>query len=362
MMSKARLLAGAAMLALSLSAAPASAQVSTFIAMTCGTSCADPIGEEARARDNWTAMSAMGTTQWIGGQMNGTTIDASSLLAAARVAGTVELDNWLRTGQTSDPSIARLMAAALQSVSGIDVSSITGIYPQTGSPGGSTSGSSTGTSNLDTMLTSILGSSGQSSNGLFGPGGGGNSGYCDPGVAQAQNAIAQKYVQNMQDIATSGEFGFSQNGGQAISSGQRSQNGYFGSSCLDSIMQGTRDMLFKPPQLGQLLSQLGNMFGGGSGGSGGSGNSSGCNAADSILKQVTNSMPNGIFQGSGNGGFFPQMGFGAEDSAGNNLSTTSGFGLKQAIGLTSLAIGALNKGGSGSGGATTAGIANLFRR
>lgn len=353
------LLAGAALLALSLASVPAQAQVSTFIERTCGVGCVDPIGEEARARDNWNAMAAMGTTQWIGGQMSGTTIDASSLLAAARVAGTVELDNWLRTGQTSDPSIARLMANALQTVYGIDVSSITGIYPtSTGSGSGTSSGSAS--SNLDTMLSGILGSSGQVSNGLFGPGGGGNSGYCDPSVSQAQNAIAQKYVQNMQEIATSGEFGFSQNGGQAISSGQRSQNGYFGSSCLDKLMQGTRDMLFKPPQLGQLLSQLGTMFGGGSGGSGGS--TSGCNAADSVLKQVTNSMPSGIFQGVGNGGFFPQMGFGAEDSggAGNNLSTTSGFGLKQAIGLTSLAVGALNNSGGGSG--SSAGLGSLFRR
>ncbi len=135
----------------------------------------------------------------------------------------------------------------------------------------------------------------------------------------------------MQDIATDKELGFSMLGGQGISSGQRSQSGYFGSSCLDSMMSGTRDMLFKPPGLSSLLSQLGSMFGGGGGGGGG-----GCGNAPSIMNQIAGSFPSGSF-GAGNGGFFPYIGNGSAEEGGGSRGFTNGFGLSQMVGQTSIA-------------------------
>ena len=332
------LLAGASLAALvSMGATGARASIADFIAATCGANCADSIGEESLARQNWSALSAMGTTQWIGASMGPVTVDASSLLAAARVAGATELDRWLNTGVASSDATAAAMSDALSRYTGIEITGITGTL----GPNGQTTGYGTGTggtslfsggtstSGLDGTLNNFLQTALAGPNGFMGPGGGGGSGYCNQSISDAVNTNAQKFVDNMQRIATSGEFGFSQLGGAAISSGQRSQNGYFGSSCLDSMMQGTRDMLFKPPGLSSLLSQLGNMFGGGGSGGGG------CGSAPSVLQQVANSLPRGIFQNTGSGGFFPYLGFGTEgDGAGNNMSFTSGFGLAQSVGST----------------------------
>jgi len=330
-----RALAAVLLAACVLPAAPARASVADFVSATCGTPCADPVGEEQRARDNWSALTAMGTTQWVGSTMGSTTVDASGLLAASRYAGASELDRWLTTGVTADPAVAQQMSLALQQFSGIDVSGITGISkdasatdPYANQAYASTSTSTGSSSNLATNLVNALQTSLNSGTAFMGPGGGGGSGYCNKGVDDALGANAQKYVNNMQSLATSSEFGFSQLGGSAISSGQRSASGYYGSSCLDSMLSGTRDMLFKPPALSSLLSQLSSMFGGGSGG---------CGNAQTIMAQLKNSMPNGVFA-SGLGGFFPHASMTSFEGDSGSATTgfANGFGLASSVGQSSI--------------------------
>ncbi len=255
----------ATLLASSILLAPgAHAQTSTFIAATCGGGCSDPLGEEAAARSNWTTLTALGTTQYVGASFNGGTIDASSLLAASRVAGPVVLDTYLRTGQAPDTTTAQAILNAL-GITGIDVSGITGVSPSGSNnnsygAGSNTNGSSPG-DNSSSMLTQLANVLSGNTNGQFGSAGNASNVACDESIASATVAAAQQHINNMVTIATSGDYGFSQNGGSAVSSGQRSQSGYFGSSCLDSLMQGNRDLLFRPPQLSQLISQLQGMFG-----------------------------------------------------------------------------------------------------
>ncbi len=347
---------------LALMPVPAQAQTTSFIAATCGTSCSDPLGEESAARSNWAALSAMGTTQYVGAAFNGGTIDASALLSASRIAGPAVLDGFMRTGETSDPATTQAIIQAL-TVTGIDVSGITGV-PANQSTNSASSYSPTSSSSdpygfssdpnnssIASQLTQVLSGN---TNGQFGSAGNASNVACDQSIASAQVASAQQFVNNMVTIATSGDLGFSQNGGQAVSSGQRSQSGYFGSSCLDSLMQGKSDLLFRPPQLGQLISQLSSMFGGSSGGSGGSGSSGGsggsgssggCGNAPSILSQVAQSMPSAIFSMTGNGGFLPHLAFGGEDGGG---PTMNAFGLNTTPRTASSA--------------SSGGIASLFTR
>ncbi|AOG03301.1 hypothetical protein [Bosea sp. RAC05] len=338
---------------LALMPVPAHAQTTSFIAATCGTTCSDPLGEESAARSNWAALSAMGTTQYVGAAFNGGTIDASALLSASRIAGPVVLDGFLRTGQTSDQATTQAIIQAL-TVTGIDVSGITGVsasqstnstssYNPTSSSDPYGFSSDPNNSSIASQLTQVLAGN---TNGQFGSAGNSSNVACDQSIASAQVASAQQFVNNMVTIATSGDLGFSQNGGQAVSSGQRSQSGYFGSSCLDSLMQGKSDLLFRPPQLGQLISQLSSMFGGGGSGSGGSGSSGGgCGNAPSILSQVAQSMPSAIFSMTGNGGFLPHLAFGGEDG---NGPTMNAFGLNTTPRTANTA--------------STGGIASLFSR
>ena len=305
-----RRLAASLALALALAAGPARAEFQSFVDAFCGAGCADPINEQASARENWSALQTMGTTSWIGSQIGGKTVDAGSLLGASRVAGASELDRWLNTGEASSTQVAQAMSQALGAGSGLDVGLITGMSGTAGGFGRTTS--------LDSALGGAIGSAMGTA-----MGGGGGGGYCDPKIDQAQNANAQKYVNAMQQIATSGDYGFSQNGGQPVSSGQASGSGYFQGGCLEQLMQGSRDMLFRPPGLSGLLSQLGGMFGGGGGGG-----AAGCASAPTVMSQIQKSMPQSIFS-SGNGGFLPAQAFGGSSlMAGSGLAGLGGSSMR----------------------------------
>jgi hypothetical protein len=302
-----------------LAAGPAQAEFQSFIDGTCGAGCADPVSEQAAARDNWSALQTMGTTKWIGASLGGRTVDAGSLLGASRVAGASELDRWLNTGEASSTEVAQQMSSALSSGTGLDVKLITGNFAGNDAWNGQLDASS---------LASALGTS------IGGAGGGGGGGYCDQGIDKAQNANAQRYVNAMQSIATSGDYGFSQNGGKPVQSGSPSGSGYFSGGCLEQLMQGSRDLLFRPPGLSGLLSQLGGMFGGGGGGAGGG--AAGCAAAPSVMSQVTKSMPQSIFSG-GNGGFLPAAAFGGGGLMGaSGLSSLGGAQMASPRGIASL--------------------------
>lgn len=318
----------------------ASAQLASFISSTCGAGCSDPVGEEGAARQNWSALQQLGTTQWIGASYGSGTVTAAGLLAASRVVGATELDRYLRTGQSSDASTAALVQSSMAAASAIDVTAITGTAPAGRSlalAATAAGAEASAASAIPAAAAASLGSalSGAVSGNFYGPGLGGSSGYCDNSIANAQNAGAQQYINNMVNISTSGEYGFSQLGGVPISAGQRSQSGFYGTSCLERLMQGSRDLLFKPPQLSTLLSMLGSMFGGSGGNS--------CNNAPSVLNQVMQSMPNGMFGNAGAGGFFPYLGYSAgESNAGMNLNFSNGFNLLSAVPSASAPKGAIS--------------------
>lgn len=307
---------------------PAQAAFSDFMKATCGATCSDPVGEQQSATQNWQALTSMGTTSYIGGQIGDFMIDASSLLAGARQAGAVELDRWLRTGEASSPDISDAILKAVTSTSGIDVSQITGSKYLNGTQ--QTSSATTGNG------VTILDSFSNSNDGLVGPGlGGGN--FCTQEVDSALNAGSQSYVNSVVSAAEDKEFGFSQVGNVPVSADKHSDSGLFGGSCLSTFMQGNMDTLFKPPQLSQLVSMLTNMFGqggqgGGSGssggglgvfgGGGGSGSGGNCATSPTVFQQVNNSMPNAAFT-PGLGGFFPYSNYGAPEDGMTKIASTN---------------------------------------
>jgi hypothetical protein len=287
-----------------------------FVAAICGVGCPTASMEESIALQNWSALQVAGDLGWLGANYNGVTVDPSSMLAAARVAGVTQLDTWLNSGTTGDATEDALIADAILRGTGYDVSNITGnLNP--GSSGSATpptnyaaTDSNAGSDRL-AQLAGVTASTGGA--GISWISGGGTP-ICNSSVASAQNAQAQSYVNNMLTIAQ-GASGISTLSGNPVSAGGASGAGMFNSGCLSTLMSGSRDLLFKPPGLGSLLSSMASMFGGG--GSGGSSGSSGCNNAPSPQTQVAQSNPTGIFYAIG--GFFPGHGYaGNESTVANN--------------------------------------------
>jgi hypothetical protein len=229
------------------------------------------------------------------------------------VAGATELDAWLNTGTTGNAATDQLIATAVLGDTGYDVSAVTG-YLNQGTQSTTATPTSTGSASFQNQLNTInnlgagilTGGGGLNINSAAGTG----TALCSPTIASAQNAQAQSFVNNMMKVVT-GAGGVSTMSGQTVAAGGASGQGVFGSSCLSSLMSGSRDTLFKPPGLGSLVSQIGSMFGSGGASGGGSsgGGSSGCGNAPSPLTQAAQSNPTGIFYNGG--GFFPALGFGA---------------------------------------------------
>jgi hypothetical protein len=296
-----------------LPAVPAHAAFADFMAATCGANCADPIGERSSAEQNWQALQDMGTTQFIGSQLDGRTIDVSSLLAAARVIGTTELDRWLRTGNISSGFSLDKVTEALgvtgidMGLRGADVSRVLG--GMSGIPGADVSNVIASSWELPGLPTT---------GGGFADVGTGGA-YCDQAVDSIINASAQAYVNSVVEAAES-DMGFSQVGGMSPNADSHSESGLFGGSCLDIFMTGDKDTLFKPPQLGQLVSMMSQMFGAEAQGS--------CAGAPTVHEQVAGSFPMGAFS-PGNGGFFPGMEYSGGEST-PSLHKGNNYGLPNA--------------------------------
>lgn len=295
---------------------PAHADYSVFLDATCGPSCSDPIGEQFDSKQNWNALRTMGTTDYVGASLDGMTIDAGSLLAAARMVGATELDRWLRTGGASSSDVVGKIMGAFTSGNGMDVSRVVG--------------NSFSTSSIDDQAIPTIKLSSFSGD-IEGRGLGGGGDYCDEVVDNAMNASAQSYINDVMEAAYSEEYGYSQTGGLASGSNSHSSSGLFGGSCLDIFMQGDKDTLFRPPQLPQLMTALSQMFGGG-GGAGGLGGGAAGNCADAptVFQQVQNSMPNAAFT-PGNGGFFPSMEYGGGETAGSPFSFSNHYGIDPSV-------------------------------
>lgn len=299
---------------------------SKFLEVTCGVNCQDPVGERIVNKNNWNVLQSLGTLQFLGASANGHVLDPSAMLAASRVVGPVQFDSWLKTGNITDPVILNKLNTALTVGYGYNVSNAIGNtnYGKRSSNDSKSSKSmsvrmnatsdvtttgDTSTGDTSTTTGDATGTSGSSSSFVQSLVGtlsdtlsSANAG-CSPSIASAQNASGQSNINSLVSIIT-GSAGFTQINGSSVDAGTTSSSSgsVFGSSCLDKLMTGTRDILFKPPGLSDLLSSLTSMF---SGSSGSSGSSGGCGNASSPLSQIQGSMLTGIFSNAG--GFFPHL-------------------------------------------------------
>jgi len=189
---------------------------------------------DADIQSTWNALKTMGTDSFLGGMIGSFKLDEASLIAGALSIGSTEFDNFLRTGSlgsiTSD--IAKLLSNNMLKAAGTNFSSLIGSFT-TG--GGSTTGSFSATS-VSAAAT---------------------GGQCDPGVSNDLVNIGKKHVEMMREAALGDEYGFSKI--NSLAGGQGTGTGFASLGCLDKLFQNAgSDILFKPPSLGNLMSQLQN--------------------------------------------------------------------------------------------------------
>lgn len=253
-------------------------------------------------QDTWSALKTMGTDQFLGGSIGSFKLDEASMIAGALTIGATEFDNFLRTGSLTNIStdLSSLLSTNMSKAAGIDLSSIVGSFTAGG-------GSAPGTS-FNAASTSALGSGGQ----------------CSPSVASDLVNVGKKHVDMMRSAALDGRYGVSQINSLAGSSGVGS--GFASLGCLDKLFQNAgSDILFKPPSLSNLISQLQNWT---------------CPNAPGVSQQVMGDFGDlGIFDTQAMGGFYGYKVFGEANDGpvspqpgiGNNIQQVfgSGFGNSQ---------------------------------
>jgi hypothetical protein len=223
-------------------------------------------------QSTWNAMKTMGTDSFLGGMIGSFKLDEASLIAGALSIGATEFDNFLRTGSlgsiTSD--ISNLLSNNMLKASGTNLSSLVGSFT---SGGGTTSGVFSATS------VSAAASGGQ----------------CDPSVANDLVNIGKKHVEMMRGAAMDGDYSISKL--NSLSGSQGTGSGFASLGCLDKLFQNAgSDVLFKPPSLGNLMSQLQNWT---------------CPKVPGVNDQVMKAFGNlEIFNTQGMGGFFGHKVFG----------------------------------------------------
>ena len=191
---------------------------------------------EAEVQETWTALKAMGTTEFVGGTIGNFRLDESAMVAGAMAIGVTEFDNYLRTGTlaTSSSNSGAQMTTAMTSSSGLDLSYLIGSFL------------SGGTSPTGSALGSILG--------LLTTTGATAAGQCDPAIAAKQVAVGIGGVNTVVTAGLSPTLGFSQN--SAIG-GSTTSTGFATTSCLDNLFQNAgANILFTPPSLGSLMTSL----------------------------------------------------------------------------------------------------------
>lgn len=223
--------------------------------------------DQGKLQSTWNDLHAMGTTKFLGGMLGNFKLDESSMLAGALTIGVTEFDRFLKSGtlDISGSNIGSVLSSKISAAAGINMSTITGSFTQNGGP-------------LSQHAASLTSSGAASA---------GNS-YCDPSVAQDLVNASTKYVEDAVAIASSDEYGFSQ-----LSKGGAGNSGFAGMSCLDKLFQNAgSDIMFKPPSLGSLTSQLQNWS---------------CPEATSIMDQVAGAFSPSSLQTASLGGFFPHL-------------------------------------------------------
>lgn len=226
-----------------------------------------PISVEG-VQSTWAQLLSMGTNQFLGGTIGGFKLDESSMIAGAMTVGTSEFDNFLRTGvlNSSNSNIGNILSQAMTKGSGFNLSSVINSYTPNGGA-------------ISTQATAnITSTSGANS----------VDGTCESSVAQGLVDQANKHVNDIVSVASSSEYGFS-----SMAQTTGGTTGFAGLSCLDKLFQNAgADILFKPPSLGNLTSQLQNWS---------------CNAAVPISEQIAGAFGSDAFQTADYGGFMPEM-------------------------------------------------------
>lgn len=314
-----------------LPALPAAAE--DFGTRLCATVvCKGAAAETAAVAPTWNALRTMGTDSLLGSSFSGVKVDAAALVAGARVVGPVEMDRVMR-GAAMDPGLASVVKSAMTSVSGTDISSVTGrtsrgvdlgaIASAAGSASGASSGSASGTSAMN-------------SDGDSPPG-------CDSKVSQMMVQASSKYVEDMDQIARS-DMGFTRKDGRGAQPSYESEVGnkrpfqgsgsMGGLSCLSNLFSQAKvlDNLFRPPTMQSLMNQVQNMT---------------CGPALAAMGQVNQAVDRAIFSTASMGGFFPGAFL---NSMGGGLNGGSGIGGFNTQSLAGLMGGSGSYFGSGTGG------------
>lgn len=324
MKTRAILFAGAAAAAMLLPSA-AFAGADDYIAKFCANqACASPATtptiENQQLRPTWEALTAAGTAQFLGGAIDGVRLTPATMVAGARVLGVPAFDAMLRTGQV--PFAGREARAAAVSrmgaVSGVDINTVVGLPQQTSA--GTPNRQADGGANLAASPAAFV--TGQDS---AIPGATAVSG-CDPQVERMQIAAAANNVNQASTLATSG-MGYTRMDGQGamqsltneLGSGGRSMaNGFTGTNCLSNLFQfANLDMLFQPPLMSNLMSQVNGMT---------------CQQAISAIASLGGPVSAAVFQTSGMGGFFPGANLSAFAGSINGAATGNFTGIPNLAG------------------------------
>ena len=283
-----------------MAASSLSAAESDPIAITNFSSSTGIETTESEVLQIWNALKALGSDEFLGGNIGNFQIDEGSLIGGALAIGASELDNFLRTGllSVSASGLSTELTEAMSGGSGIDMSYLTGSFTDT-----------SGSSNLPFVTSASLTSS---------SGAAASAGQCDAGIASKQVAVGMKGVQNVVDVASGDKYGFSQN--KALSGGT-SNSGFAARGCLDKLFQNSgSDILFKPPSLDSLTTML---------------SAWSCDAATSVGDQIAGQFGNmGFFDTSSMGGFFPSGVFGEANDGGTPVRPGIGNTVSEVFGTT----------------------------
>ncbi|MGH0003716.1 hypothetical protein ACQU0X_26875 [Pseudovibrio ascidiaceicola] len=215
----------------------------------------------------WSDLATLGTTKFLGGAIGNFKLDEASMLAGSLVLGSLEFDNFLKSGALpfGQSNLASDLNAAMSSAAGINMSSIVGSH-------------TAGGGNMQGGPTNITQSAMQAAND--------EPEACDPEVAQALVDAANAHVDQITKAALSEEYGFSKMSSVTTKTG----SGFGAKSCLDTLFTNIGvDILFKPPSMDQIMSKV---------------TSWACDEVMSVADQVTGQLPGG-FETASLGGFFP---------------------------------------------------------
>jgi len=279
---------------MSISGKIAGSLVTLLLAGAAAPACAGPLSlgkfrdatgiqnlSEEKVSALWRAMSAMGTTKFLGGNLGPLRLDESAMVAGAATLGASEFDNFLRTGSlgASVSGLGGTLSQRMTAGAGADLAYLVGSFTTGG-------GSPAAAAPSFASMTAMGGATAE-------------SGMCDPEIGNKLAEVGETYVNGIVNASMSEEMGFSKMESLTAGAGGKG-SGFASLSCLDKLFQGVQggnlDILFKPPSLGNLTNMLQNWT---------------CGEAVSVAQQVAGAFGGGeIFKTGNLGGFFPTAAMG----------------------------------------------------